>query len=36
MIGIRRPVDVKETLRTLYRAARKDAGVRPTEFMMDS
>jgi uncharacterized membrane protein YdbT with pleckstrin-like domain len=36
MIGIGRPVDVKETLRTLYRAARKDAGVRPTEFMMDS
>jgi membrane protein YdbS with pleckstrin-like domain len=36
MIGIGRPVDVKETLRTLYRAARRDAGVRPTEFMMDS
>ena len=36
MIGIGRPVDVKETLRTLYRASRKDAGVRPTEFMMDT
>ena len=35
MVGIGRPVDIKETLRTLYRAARKDAGVRPTEFMMD-
>jgi uncharacterized membrane protein YdbT with pleckstrin-like domain len=36
MTGIGSPVDIKETLRTLYRAARKDAGVRATEFMMDS
>jgi len=30
------PMEVKETLRTLYRAARKEAGVKPTEFMMDT
>ncbi len=29
------PMEVKETLRTLYRTARKEAGVKPTEFMMD-
>ena len=36
LAGIGNPMEVKETLRTLYRAARKDAGVRPTEFMMDT
>jgi len=33
LIGIGNPVEVKETLRTLFRAARKREGVRPTEFI---
>jgi membrane protein YdbS with pleckstrin-like domain len=31
--GVSRPLDVKETLRTHYRAARQREGVRPTEFI---
>jgi uncharacterized membrane protein YdbT with pleckstrin-like domain len=33
LLGIRNPMDVKETLRTQYRAARRREGVRPTEFI---
>jgi uncharacterized membrane protein YdbT with pleckstrin-like domain len=33
LIGVRNPVEVKETLRTHYRAARKREGVRPMEIM---
>jgi membrane protein YdbS with pleckstrin-like domain len=33
LIGISRPIEVKEKIRTQYRAARKREGVRPTEFM---
>ena len=31
--GVARPLEVKETLRTSYRAARQREGVRPTEFI---
>ena len=31
--GVSRPLDVKETLRTHYRAARQREGVRLTEFI---
>jgi membrane protein YdbS with pleckstrin-like domain/DNA-directed RNA polymerase subunit RPC12/RpoP len=33
LIGIAKPMEVKETIRTQYRAARKREGVRPTEFL---
>jgi membrane protein YdbS with pleckstrin-like domain/DNA-directed RNA polymerase subunit RPC12/RpoP len=33
LIGISRPVEIKEMIRTQYRAARKREGVTPTEFM---
>jgi membrane protein YdbS with pleckstrin-like domain len=33
LIGVSRPLKVKETIRTQYRAARQREGVRPTEFM---
>jgi membrane protein YdbS with pleckstrin-like domain len=33
LIGVPKPVDVKETIRTHYRAARLREGVHPTEFM---
>jgi len=33
MVGISRPTEVKETIRTQYRAARRREGVRPTEFL---
>jgi len=33
MAGISRPAEVKEMIRTRYRAARQREGVRPTEFL---
>jgi membrane protein YdbS with pleckstrin-like domain len=33
LIGIARPMEVKEVIRTQYRAARKREGVHPTEFL---
>ena len=33
LIGVSNPIEVKEKIRTQYRAARKREGVRPTEFM---
>jgi membrane protein YdbS with pleckstrin-like domain len=33
LIGVCRPTNVKEMIRTQYRAARQREGVRPTEFM---
>jgi len=33
LVGISRPADVKERIRTQYRAARRREGVHPTEFM---
>ena len=33
MVGISRPIKVKEMIRTQYRAARQREGVHPTEFM---
>lgn len=33
LIGISRPIEMKEQIRTQYRAARMREGVRPTEFM---
>jgi len=33
LIGISKPMAIKEIIRTHYRAARKREGVRPTEFM---
>ena len=33
LVGVSRPTNVKELIRTQYRAARQREGVRPTEFM---
>jgi hypothetical protein len=33
LIGVSSPIEIKEKIRTQYRAARKREGVRPTEFM---
>ena len=33
LIGVSNPTEIKEKIRTQYRAARKREGVRPTEFM---
>ncbi len=33
LLGIRNPIEIKETIRNQYRAARRREGVRPTEFI---